>query len=64
MEASLESITSALDKVTNSQRTNTDFIDGEIVTTNNGVVVKGTFGEIGERQILSNGVVIEGVFYE
>ena len=64
MEASLESITSTLDEITNSQRTNTDFIDGEIVTTNNGVVVKGTFGEIGERQILSNGVVIEGVFYE
>jgi len=64
MEASLGSITSALDDITNSQRTNADFIDGEIVTTNNGVVVKGTFGEIGERQTLSNGVVIEGVFYE
>ena len=64
MEASLESMTSTLDEITKSQRTNADFIDGEIVTTNNGVVVKGTFGEIGERRILNNGVVIEGVFYE
>ncbi|MFM6929282.1 MAG: hypothetical protein ACKOX6_12520 [Bdellovibrio sp.] len=64
MDASLDSISSAIDDIATSQRTNADFIDGQIVTTSNGVVVKGTFGEIGERKALSNGVVIEGAFYE
>lgn len=39
------------------------YINGETVTTPNGVVVKGTFGEIAERKTLPNGVVIEGVFF-
>ena len=64
MEANLGPITTALDDIAKTQSTNADFIDGQIVTTGNGVVVKGTFGEIGERQSLSNGVVIEGSFYE
>lgn len=37
---------------------------GQIVTTSNGSVVKGIFGETSERQVLSNNVVIEGAFYE
>lgn len=48
----------------NIQRTEADFIAGEIVTTGNGVVVTGTFGEVSELQTLGSGVVIEGVFYE
>lgn len=46
------------------QRTEPDFIVGEIITTPNGVVLKGTFGEVAEKVELSNGVKIEGVFYE
>lgn len=48
----------------NIQRTEADFIAGEVVTTGNGAVVTGTFGEVSELQTLGNGVVIEGVFYE
>jgi hypothetical protein len=46
------------------QRTDADFVAGEVVTTANGTVIRGTFGEISEQQTLSNGVVIEGAFYE
>lgn len=46
------------------QRAGTDFISGEIVTTGNGVIVRGTFGEISKKQTLSSGIVIEGAFYE
>jgi hypothetical protein len=41
-----------------------DFVFGEIVTTPSGAVIKGTFGEISERQVLFNGTIIEGAFYE
>lgn len=47
-----------------AQRTEVDFVAGEMVTTDNGVVVSGSFGEISEKKVLSSGVVIEGVFYE
>lgn len=47
-----------------SQRSEPDFIAGETVTTGDGVIFKGVFGEISERQTLDNGVVIEGVFYD
>ncbi|MNJ98465.1 hypothetical protein D3C87_162310 [compost metagenome] len=46
------------------QRDEVDFVSGEIVTTTNGVVVKGTFGEVSDKQVLSNGATIEGAFYE
>lgn len=46
------------------QRTNPDFVAGEVVTTGNGVVIQGSFGEISEKKTLSNGVVFEGAFYE
>lgn len=69
LEANIESLTelpkslieNPIEKV---QRTETDFVAGEVVTTTNGAVIMGTFGEISERQELSNGVVIEGAFYE
>ena len=38
------------------------FINGETVTTPEGIVIKGTFGEIAQRKVLDNGVVIEAVF--
>ncbi len=47
-----------------AQRTEADFVAGEMVTTGNGVVVTGSFGEISEKQVLANGVVVEGAFYE
>ncbi|CAE80253.1 hypothetical protein AB1A81_11195 [Bdellovibrio bacteriovorus] len=47
-----------------TQRTETDFVAGEIVTTGNGVVITGSFGEISEKQVLANGVQVEGAFYE
>lgn len=40
------------------------FIAGQIVTTKNGVVVKGAFNETSEKVRLKNDVQIEGVFYE
>ncbi|WP_415064267.1 hypothetical protein [Bdellovibrio sp.] len=46
------------------QRANPDFIAGEVVTTGNGVVIQGTFGEVSEKKTLSNGVEFEGAFYE
>lgn len=46
------------------QRTEPDFVVGEVVTTGNGVVITGSFGEISEKKSLSSGVVIEGAFYE
>lgn len=46
------------------QRVDADFIAGEVVTTGNGVVIQGTFGEISEKKELSNGVTFEGAFYE
>lgn len=46
------------------QRIEPDFVASEVVTTNMGVIVRGSFGEISEKQVLSNNVVIEGAFYE
>ncbi|MFM6927835.1 MAG: hypothetical protein ACKOX6_05185, partial [Bdellovibrio sp.] len=48
----------------NAQRTDVDFTSSEIVTTGNGVVFSGSFGEISEKKVLSNGVTFDGVFYE
>lgn len=47
-----------------AKRSDPDFIAGETVTTGDGVIFKGVFGEISERQTLDNGVVFEGVFYD
>ncbi|WP_347357515.1 hypothetical protein [Bdellovibrio sp.] len=47
-----------------SQRVEPDFVASEVVTTNKGVIVRGSFGEISEKKILSNNVAIEGAFYE
>ena len=63
MEASIGRIAD-INPVQKAQRTISDFIAGEVVTSANGAVVMGTFGEVSERKILSNNVVIEGVFYE
>lgn len=68
MDASISSLGSVLDSIPlpsiEVQRTEADFVVGEIVTTGNGVVVKGTFGEVSEKIVTSNGVAVEGVFYE
>lgn len=45
-------------------RTQLDFINAETVTTANGDILRGGFGEIAEKQTLLGGAVIEGVFYE
>lgn len=70
LDADLEKLSAITDSLPSidpnlkTQRTETDFVYGEIVTTGNGVVFKGSFGEISERQVLSSGVTIEGAFYE
>lgn len=50
--------------ITASQRSEPDFISGETVTTGDGVIFTGVFGEISEKQTLENGIVLEGVFYD
>lgn len=50
--------------IENLSRKEPDFIAGEVVTTNSGVVVTGTFGEIVQKTKSVNGVEVEGVFYE
>lgn len=50
--------------INEAQRIEPDFVASEVVTTNQGVVVRGAFGEISEKKTLSNNVVIEGAFYE
>ena len=50
--------------IENLSRKEPDFISSEVVTTNNGVVVTGSFGEIVQKTKLVNGVEVEGVFYE
>lgn len=47
-----------------AQNSVSDFVTGEVVTTENGTVVKGVFGVLSERKTLENGVEIEGAFYE
>lgn len=68
MDASLSTIVSTIADTStpnpNNQQPDPNFPATEIVTTPNGSVVIGTFGEISEKQILTNGVVVEGVFYE
>lgn len=50
--------------VENLTRKEPDFISGELVTTSNGYQIKGAFGEISEKQVLSNGYTVEGAFYQ
>ena len=68
MEASISSLESILDSVPlpsiEKQRSEADFVVGEIVTTGDGVIIKGTFGEVSEKIVTTSGVAIEGVFYE
>lgn len=64
LEASLTSLEEIASPVIDKLATEADFISGEIVTTGSGVVIKGTFGEVSEKQVLSNGIQIEGAFYE
>ncbi|MNK12097.1 hypothetical protein D3C87_301540 [compost metagenome] len=66
LDASLTdlSVLDPIPPIEKTQRTETDFVAGEIVTTGNGVVFKGTFGELSEKKALANGVVFEGAFYE
>ena len=65
LDVSISDISESLSPVVAIQdRREPDFINGEIVTTNSGVVVKGVFGEISQKAKLSNGVEVDGVFYE
>ena len=65
LDASLSDLSQIPDSVIeNLNRKEPDFIAGEVVTTNNGVVVTGSFGEIVQKTKLVNGVEVEGVFYE
>ena len=63
MDAMITDIFSA-DTSVDGQRTDVDFTSGEIVTTGNGVVISGSFGEVSEKKVLANGVTFDGVFYE
>ncbi|MFM6929982.1 MAG: hypothetical protein ACKOX6_16040 [Bdellovibrio sp.] len=51
-------------EVVGAQRTEVDFTSSEIITTGNGVVFSGSFGEVAEKKVLANGVSFDGVFYE
>lgn len=42
-------------------RTSSDFLSGEVVTTPNGTKIRAVFGEIAEKKVLSSGHKIEGV---
>lgn len=64
MDASISDILPPLPTFEKSQIVNSDIVMAETVTTNNGVVITGAFGEISEKKTLSNGVQIEGAFYE
>lgn len=64
MEASLTEIAPASRSVINLKRESPEFYQGEIVTTQNGIVVKGTFGEIAETYVTENGIEVGGAFYE
>lgn len=59
-----DGIGNIIDPKTDAQRVDHDFIVGETVTTKNGVVFTGVFGEVSEKRALENGVIFEGVFYE
>lgn len=50
--------------INTSNRTEPDFLHGEMVTTASGYKLKTVFGEVGNKQALSNGYKVEGVFYE
>lgn len=64
MDASLEEITKRVPSVHLNDGVPREIIEGETIITPSGVVLKGSFGEIAEKQTLSNGVVFEGSFYE
>ncbi|KHD87152.1 MAG: hypothetical protein OM95_16125 [Bdellovibrio sp. ArHS] len=64
MDVSLTRPTTLANPELSSQDSGPDFMSAEVVETVNGVVVRGAFGEISERQVLSNGVTIQGRFYE
>lgn len=64
LDASLSDLTQLNPILKVQDRDEADFVYGEVVTTGNGVVIQGSFGEISERQELSSGITIEGAFYE
>ncbi len=64
MDAMISDIISSTDTSVDGQRTDVDFTSSEIVTTGNGVVFSGSFGEVSEKKVLANGVTFDGVFYE
>jgi len=64
LDAQITEVNSNLPVLENLSRKDPDFHLGEVVTTSNGVVFKGVFGEISEKVVLDNGVQFEGAFYE
>lgn len=64
LDASLSDLSQLNPILKVQHRDEPDFVYGEVVTTGNGVVIQGSFGEISERQELSSGITLEGAFYE
>ncbi len=64
LDASLEEINKTIIPSSSQKPKGPGFFLGEVVTTSNGAVVKGAFGENSEKVVLSNNAVIEGAFYE
>ncbi len=65
MDASIQSLSEAIDSIANLNRKDPDFIHGEVVTSGH-YQVTGVFGEISEKTKAVNNSQweIEGVFYE
>lgn len=64
MDASLTELEPTSRAVVNLKRESPEFHQGEIVTTHNGIIVKGAFGEISETYVTENGIEVGGAFYE
>lgn len=64
LDASLEEISKNIPSVHLNDGLPREISEGETVVTPNGIVVKGAFGQIVEKKILSNGVIFEGAVYE
>lgn len=66
MDASLESIVPThLDSPARNKLSDSSaFAMGEVITTADGTVIMGSFGEISEKTILVDGTEVHGAFYE
>lgn len=64
LDASITDMNVISPPVVNLKGESPEFHQGEIVTTDNGIIVKGFFGEISESYVTENGIEITGAFYE